>query len=109
MAAKDRVMTDVEVKEELKKYDIPEVFIDEETCKRLTIQMGNIISVVRKAQDGISFKAGQEEEAKAIIRCIKDAKRVHPNWGMDDIIYLLEFREDARQASLKEKGMKLVT
>lgn len=43
-------------------------------------------------------KATAEEEALAVIRCIKDAKRIHPDWGIDDIIHLLEFREETRQA-----------
>jgi len=40
----------------------------------------------------------KEQEAQNIIKCIKDAKRVHNDWKIDDIIYLLEFREDTRKA-----------
>ena len=40
----------------------------------------------------------RKDEAKAIIRCIKDAKRVHPDWVIDDVIDLLTFREETRQA-----------
>lgn len=46
----------------------------------------------------------EKQEASDIIRCVKDAKRVHPNWGMDDVIELLEFREETRQALQSQSG-----
>ncbi len=58
MNAKDTEMSDAEVKQELAKYDIPEVYVSDEVIADMTKQMGNIISVVRKAQAEISVKAG---------------------------------------------------
>jgi len=43
-------------------------------------------------------KLRMDEEAENILKCIKDAKRVHPDWGINDIIELLEFRNETRQA-----------
>jgi len=61
MEAIDTEMSDDAIKKELVKYDIPEVFIDEEACQRLITMVGNIISIVRKAQAEISLKAGRAE------------------------------------------------
>lgn len=46
-------------------------------------------------------KQEREEEAFNIQCCVADAKRVYPNWTIDDVLELLEFREKTRQA-LKE-------
>ncbi len=40
----------------------------------------------------------RRDEAFSIQCCVADAKRVHPDWGIDDVINLLEFREQAREA-----------
>ncbi len=45
----------------------------------------------------IDLEKIKEEEARAVIRCIKDAQRVHPEWGVDDIIDMLLFREETRR------------
>lgn len=42
-------------------------------------------------------------QAKDIINCIKDAQRVHPDWAIADVINLLEFREETKQALKGEK------
>ena len=48
---------------------------------------------------------GRKEEAKNIIACIKDAKRVHPEWTIKNIIELLLFREETRIA-MSNRGSK---
>jgi len=60
-------------------------------------------SDICQAHAEISFKAGEDEEAGNILKCIKDAKRVHPDWRMDDIIELLEFRVETRKV-MRAKG-----
>ena len=44
-----------------------------------------------------------DKEAGDIIKCVKDAKRVHPDWGIDEVIILLEFREETKQAMRGKK------
>ena len=46
-----------------------------------------------------------EDEAEAIVNCVKDAKRVHPDWTIDEVIKLLTFRNETRQA-LRDKYLK---
>ncbi len=41
------------------------------------------------------------DEAQNITNCVKDAKRVHPDWGIDMVIELLQFRTETRQALKK--------
>ncbi len=43
-------------------------------------------------------------EARDIIKCVTDAKRVHPNWKAEDIIDLLTFREETREAMKNQSG-----
>ena len=64
MEAEKTVMTDDEVKEELRKYNIPEVYVDDGTCRHLTNQVGNIIAVVRKAQAEITWEIALKKERK---------------------------------------------
>ena len=66
------------------------------------ITLGKMVRDIAEAQaeitGPIAEKAGIKKESEAIIRCIKDAKRVHPNWGIDDVIKLLHFREETKIA-----------
>jgi len=51
----------------------------------------------------ISFKAGRQEEAKDIINCVTDAYRVHPDWGIRDVLDLLTFREETKEAIKRQR------
>ena len=48
----------------------------------------------------------RKDEAQGIIRCITDAKRVHPDWQIEDVIDLLKFREETRQALEAKHGVE---
>ena len=45
-----------------------------------------------------------EEEAFNIQCCVSDARRVHPDWTIDDVEELLEFREKTRKAIQSQSG-----
>ena len=45
-----------------------------------------------------------EEEAFNLQCCVSDARRVHPDWTIDDVEELLEFREKTRKAIQSQSG-----
>ncbi len=89
---------DDEVARKLRESLIPESF---EKLGLIILYTENI----EKAQDAKTFALLQPKieeakvgEARDIIKCVTDAKRVHPNWKAGDIIDLLTFREETREA-----------
>lgn len=46
---------------------------------------------------------GAKEEANYIIKCIRDCRRVHPEWTIDNVIDLLVFREETKLVLKGEK------
>ena len=60
----ETVMTDDEVKEELKKYNI----VDDDICRQIVSRIGNIIAVVRTAQAEIAFEAGRQVEREEALK-----------------------------------------
>ena len=113
MEAEDTIMTDAEVKKELSKYTIPEVFTNEETSKNLVTQIGNIIAVVRKAQADVSFGAGKQKGIREVVEWLNMQLAITPEGDVykEKVLggqTLIEFRVLLRewQAKLKEWGLE---
>jgi len=63
---KPPLLTDDEVKEDLSKYDIPWVFIDEDKIPAIVEQMGNIIAVTRLVQRDADYENMEQQYLKEI-------------------------------------------
>ena len=76
-----------------------------EKCKGIYPDLTD--SYLKQADDLIAHFNPNEiirQESESVIRCIIDAKRVHPDWGIDDIIDLLKFREETMEAMKNQSG-----
>ena len=81
-----------------------DVYVDHEKYRKLADQLLALISPLIEDAKKQEREKAMEEEAFNIQCCVSDARRVHPDWTIDDVEELLEFREKTRKAIQSQSG-----